>query len=137
MRRNHTEYTIKHNVKLLSEGGQFHGAFTITDHIPAGDLNGPVMIWDSNGQVPHDDMVVAAMTMGLDIDRDECERIRDEQTVEAITQYRNRQKDFAARCRAGDPEALDQKAEEDYERRAAFGPGVVVVDALTGKRTRT
>lgn len=128
MRRNHTEYTIKHNVKLLSEGGQFHGAFTITDR---------VMTWDSNDQVPHDDMVVAAITMGFDIDRDECERIRDEQTVEAITQYRNRQKDFAARCRAGDPEALEQKAEEDYERRAAFGPGVVVVDALTGKRTRT
>lgn len=128
--RNHSEYTINHNVKLLSEGGQFHGKFTITPRHR-------VMVWDSNDRVPHDDMVVAAIQMGFDIDREECERVRDEQTAEFLVEYKRGQKDFARRVAAGDPEALEIKAEQDYERRAAFGPGVVVVDVLTGKRTRT
>lgn len=31
----------------------------------------------------------------------------------------------------------EQLAEEDFERRAAFGPGVEVVDVITGERTQT
>jgi hypothetical protein len=126
--RNHSEYTINHNVKLLSEGGQFHGKFTITDR---------VMIWDDSDRVPHDDMVVAAIQMGFDIDRDACEQARDVQTAEFLVEYKQSQDDFDARVRAGDPEALEIKAEQDYERRAAFGPGVETVDVFTGKRTRT
>ncbi len=38
---------------------------------------------------------------------------------------------------AEDEAAADAEAERAYERRAAFGPGVTVVNILTGEKYRT
>ena len=50
-----------------------------------------------------------------------------EETRKWIAEYR------AARANI----SAEQRAEEAFERRAAFGPGVEVVDVFTGRRTRT
>lgn len=50
-----------------------------------------------------------------------------DKTRKAIEAYR------AARAKMTD----EDRAEEDYERRAAFGSGVEVVNVLTGERFRT
>lgn len=58
----------------------------------------------------------------------------DEDTRQAIANYRKAQAEFDART---DPEAEAIRAEQAFERRAAFGPGEEVVDIFSGKRYRT
>jgi imidazoleglycerol phosphate dehydratase HisB len=88
------------------------------------DANG-IWRWNSNDRVPFDDML---QSWGLDFaTRARCAAARDADNRETLARYVEARKNVS-------PEQL---AEEAFERRAAFGPGVEVVDILTGQRMRT
>lgn len=82
--------------------------------------------WASNGQVPFDDML--DLMEGLEVlpagvDRALCAAARAADLSWTLATYR-----------AVDPEP---SAEERFELAAAFGPGVEVVNVITGRRTTT
>ena len=90
--------------------------YTITDG---------VMRWDSNGNVPPKDYVeLAQYFLGDKIDIDKCDMVRDEQQDKAIFEYR-----VAMASRT--PEEI---AEQQAEARSAHGPGVELVNILTGEK---
>lgn len=107
---------LERNIKNLK--GMFAGKFDVTEG---------VMTWTKNGRVPFDDMLDAATELGYTIDMDKCKALRDIEAVAAIKRYKKMRKNMSA----------EQKAEEAYERRAAFGPGKRVVDTLTGETFKT
>jgi hypothetical protein len=81
---------------------------------------GQALFWKSNGRpVPLSCFRDAYVT--IPAGQQEAETLY---TRAAIADYR------AARANISD----EQRAEEAYERRAAFGPGVEVVDVLSGER---
>lgn len=85
-----------------------------------------VVRWNSNGQVPPRDMLDAIATLE-DIDLDACIAAREADNRAFFAEYANARKNMTE----------EQKAEEAYERRAAFGPGEEVVDVITGERYTT
>jgi hypothetical protein len=81
--------------------------------------------WNSNDQIPFGDMLEA---WGLDAETVRLhEEMRNDENMIAIREW----------AAARDERTPEQKAEEAFERRAAFGPGVTVVNVLTGERVRT
>jgi hypothetical protein len=77
--------------------------------------------WESNGRVVPDD-VLAAARISPTI-RARCKRARDAETAA-----------FLAECRRNPRPPTD---EERFEARAAFGPGVELMDVITGQRWTT
>ena len=67
-------------------------------------------------------------------DMDNQRAANDADLTKFIAQYKRSQAEFDART---DPEAEAIRAEQAFERRAAFGPGEEVVDIITGKRYTT
>ena len=83
-----------------------------------------VIRWKSNNAVPFDDCLEDA---GVPVEtRKKCDVARSRDAAEVIEAYRKAQ---ARRT----PEEI---AEEKAEMRAAFGPGVEVVNVFTGERTK-
>jgi len=110
------ERTIQENIEKLN--GMFAGEYTVE--------NG-VMTWNSNGNVPFDDMLEAAARMGEEIDMQACQSKRDGDTLAFLKEYKEARSNMSE----------EQKREEAYERRAAFGPGKTIVDVFTGETVRT
>lgn len=83
--------------------------------------------WKSNDRVPMEDMLGFWVELGL-IDEDTkklSNLAREEEDKEFLSRYRAQQANRQV------------TAEEAYEMRAAFGPGVNVVDVITGRKYRT
>lgn len=91
------------------------------------DQYGGVWRWISNDRIPFDDMLINNGVTGACLER--CRELREIQQERLITEYKRSQEEAM-----NSPEAA---TERNAELRAAFGPGVVVVDAITGRRTRT
>lgn len=98
--------------------GQFNFEATIIDG---------VMRWDSNDQIPPTDVVDEAISNGAPVDKLKCDRIRDAELAVFFAEY----------AKARSTRTPEQIAEENFERRAAFGPGVEVVDIITGEKHTT
>lgn len=89
------------------------------------DENDQVYRWKSNDNIPFSDMLEAnGVPSGIIAN---CERVRDEELAAFTEQYIKRQQNLTD----------EERAERDFELRAAFGPGVEVVDILSGSRYRT
>lgn len=99
---------LARNVEYAQKGG-----YTITNGI---------VRWDSNNNVPPADMVAAIATFE-DIDVEACAAARDVDNARFIEQYITMQANRTE----------EQIAEENYERRAAFGPGEKLVNVITGE----
>lgn len=85
------------------------------------DADAPVLVWKSNGQHPHDDMLAAWLIL---------QAITEDQ-ARATTEARAQAMDaFTAAYRANPPQP---SAEQMAEMRAAFGPGERVVNVVTGQ----
>jgi hypothetical protein len=87
---------------------------------------GDALVWDTNGHAPFDDMLATWVALGLATpeQRTATNTLRATQTAASIESYRRAQANISA----------EQRAEQIAEMRAAFGPGEVVVDVLTGER---
>ena len=107
------------NQELLAEGGMFHKAYSIENGI---------VRWDSNGRVPFADMIDSMIEYGeTGIDRIACDKARDEETAAILADY------VEAQSNRSDEEIAEQR----YEARAAMGPGVEMVNIITGERYTT
>ncbi|MCP1674561.1 hypothetical protein J2T57_001663 [Natronocella acetinitrilica] len=82
-----------------------------------------VMRWESNNNVVPEDVARFAAYLGHPIDLDASRAARDADLKVLLEAYRRA--------------APHDSAEARFERRAAFGPGVEVVDVLSGRRYRT
>lgn len=87
----------------------------------------PVWVLPGENRVVPDDIAKLAHYLGYPVDLKATEAARDAQTTAFLAEYRRAQ---AART----PEQI---AEERFEARAAFGPGVNVVNVFTGEGYRT
>ena len=88
-----------------------------------------VVRWNRSGRVPPEDILrdfygLGLITEGV-LNQSMVEAEID--TAKAIAEYR------AARSQISD----EQRAEEAFEMRAAFGPGAEVVDIITGQKIIT
>jgi hypothetical protein len=83
--------------------------------------------WKSNGSIPPREFTDAWVDVGLLADRARIEATRDADHARFAAAYR------AARA-ARTPEQI---AEERAEARAAMGPGVLMVNVVTGEEYRT
>lgn len=86
-----------------------------------------VIRWDSNQQVPPEDCLDLAQHIGLPINRAACD----------ATAKADRQAFFAAYRQARRNRTPEQIAEEAFEARAAHGPGVKLVNIITGEEIET
>jgi hypothetical protein len=89
------------------------------------DANG-VVRWNSNNSVPFDDMLEDwASRLGITSFNMEASRAaREKDNAKFFAEYRKAQR------------GRKPSAEEMFEMRANFEPGTVVVDVITGRRTR-
>lgn len=83
---------------------------------------GPHVRWNSNNQVPFNDMLECFQTLGwiTQQERDNSNRARAADTAAFLAEYRKNYR--------------GPSAEERAEARAAFGAGTTVVNVLTGHR---
>jgi hypothetical protein len=93
--------------------------------------------WKSNGAVPFPDLLERAGINGAVLALHNTARAAD--TSMLISKLRMQSAQLAARRKAGleTPEERDARLEQEYERRAAFGPGVQLVDVITGETFTT
>lgn len=82
-----------------------------------------VMRWTSNGSIVPEECAEAAAYIGLPVDTAKHATARDADTRRFLAEYR---RNYTGPSR-----------EERMEARAAFGPGVELVNAITGKRWTT
>lgn len=92
--------------------GKFEDA-TVTDGIPR---------WKSNNSVPPQDILEFWEYMNLPFDFEKAELTREMETAKFLAEYRARNT------------GRQRTQEELYEMRAAFGPGAVIIDAITGDK---
>ena len=92
-------------------------------------LEGDVLRWASNGREPFDDMLRHWLSRGMitEVQREATNAARKISSEIAMREYAE------ARARR----TPEQIAEERFEMMAAFGPGVEVVNVITGERTTT
>ena len=90
--------------------------------ITAATITKDVIRWNSNNQVPPVDILELAEHIGLPINLAKCKMVRDEENAAFIAEA---MKNFS------------NNAENDAEARAAFGPGVKLVNVITGRRWTT
>lgn len=89
------------------------------------EVTGPVCRWNSNDRVPFEDMLTTFLNQGL-IDQlvfANSVRTREAEVDEFLAEYRRNYR--------------GPSAEERFEARAAHGPGVVLMDMVTGHRWTT
>lgn len=88
------------------------------------DITDGVARWTTNGQCPFRDMTERMRAAGLPVDVEKTEAARAVDTDRFLEDYRR---------------TMDRPAttEEVFELRAAFGPGRVVVNIITGRETYT
>jgi hypothetical protein len=86
------------------------------------DIDG-VVRWDSNGSVPPADILAAWAALGLPFILEASTAAREADLATFLAEYR--------RSYTG------PTAEQRAEQRAAFGPGVELVDVITGHRYTT
>jgi hypothetical protein len=87
-------------------------------------LTGGVYRWKSNGSVPPAEVLESATREGLAIDLALNAAARSEELRAFFAEYRARQ-------------PKEPSAEQRAEARAAHGPGVVLVDVISGRRFTT
>ena len=88
-----------------------------------------IVRWQSNNRIPFADMLhtfVIARLITQEV-ADDSEVLRQEEENDFLTAY----------IKARKNRTPEQKAEEAYEMRAAFGPGETVVDIFTGEKVST
>jgi len=83
--------------------------------------------WKSNDRIPFADKLDLYASAGIEFNMTECLVTRKIEDAEAIKRYAESRKNMSA----------EQRAEQAYERRAAFGPGETIVDVFTGETFRT
>lgn len=83
-----------------------------------------VLRWNSNDRVPFDDAIRLAISLGMPVDRIKSAAVRDAENAKFIAEYKAAQAGIKA------------SAEELAEMRANFEPGTVLVNVLTGRRTK-
>lgn len=82
-----------------------------------------IMRWKSNDRIPPVEILEYAEYLGYNIDLAKCKRIQDKEIQAFLEQYR---------------EACNGPSEEErMEARAVHGPGVTLVNIVTGKRWTT
>ena len=86
-----------------------------------------VVRYESNEAAPPEEVCQAWAELGLPVDLALQAEAREADLVAVVADYREARATWT-------PEA---RAEHAWELRAAFGPGVEVVDILTGERTLT
>ena len=86
-----------------------------------------VMRWDSNGNVVPKEWVDLAIHAGLPADAEASDAVRDAEFAVFLAEYREMRKNRT-------PEQIE---EERFEARAAHGPGVELVNVLTGETFTT
>lgn len=79
-----------------------------------------IVRWTSNGQVPPQEILDLWVHLGFQFDVGACRAVQREEQAAFLAEYR--------RARAGGP-----TDEERFEARAAHGPGVELVDVITGR----
>ena len=84
-----------------------------------------VVRWNTNDRVPPADILEFWAHLGKEFDLEKSEQARKEETNAFLNEYRKQQ------------EGQEVSAEQRAEARAAFGPGVVVVDAISGRKFTT
>lgn len=84
------------------------------------DATGPVVRWNSNDQVPFDDMLQNFVDAGF-IDNQTRQNSNETRKQEQAVFLENYRKNYRG-----------PSDEELFEMRAAFGPGETVVNVLTG-----
>ena len=82
-----------------------------------------VIRYNSNGQVPPAECVALAIHIGLPVNVEACGTAREIELDAFLAEYRKNYK--------------DPTAEERFEARAAHGPGVKLVNVLTGTEFTT
>lgn len=89
-------------------------------------FKGGVIRWKMGNLCPTD-CAEFAKFLGLAVDLDAQQAARDKQLDEMVKRMKRNEKNMSEEARA----------EQAYEMRAAFGPGVTVVNIFTGRKTRT
>lgn len=113
----------------LGEWWKNHAEKELAEHVEKAksdanvDANGAIS-WKCNGRYLMDDYCEMLEYAGFDFSRKATEIARDKQNEESIAEYKR----LNANRKYTD--------EEIFEMRAAFGPGAIVVDAITGKKIR-
>lgn len=93
--------------------------------------------WKSNGAVPFSDLLERAGIGGADLAMHITARSAD---TSAFIQQMREDAAAATKRRLAGLETAEEKSarlEQEYERRAAFGPGVQVVNVVTGEAYTT
>ncbi len=99
----------------------------MTDYTKEATIIDGVIRWNSNDSVPPVEHVEAARQQGFPVNVAKCDAARDADVTAFLAVYRaNRAK-----------RTPDQIAEERAEARAAHGPGVTLVNVVTGERIIT
>jgi hypothetical protein len=83
--------------------------------------------WKSNNRVPFDDILQTWLQAGKQFNLEAATTVRNKQSQQVITEYKLSQAE----------RTLEQIAEERVMARGAFGPGELVVNAITGERYTT
>ena len=108
---------------MKNQSQEAQAKFEANDHI----VENNVVLWKSNNRSPMDDMMTDWLELNLvsQVVFDATEVARNEQNNAFFAEYRQ--------ARAS--RTPEQIAEEQFEMRAAFGPGQTVVNVITGERT--
>ena len=88
-----------------------------------------IVRWQSNNRIPFADMLhkfVIARLITQEV-ADDSEVVRQEEENDFLAAY----------IEARNNRSPEQKAEEAYELRAAFGPGETIVDVFTGEKVKS
>lgn len=88
-------------------------------------INDGVIRWNSNDRVPPADCVALAVYLEMPVDVAKCDTVRDAEMTAFLEAYR--------KVRANRPISEEERA----EARAAHGPGVTIVNAITGQKFTT
>lgn len=83
--------------------------------------------WNSNDRIPFDDMLEEMAAAGAEFNMTECQVTRKIEEKAFLAEYIEARKNISE----------EQKREEAYERRAAFGPGETIVNIITGETYKT
>jgi hypothetical protein len=94
-----------------------------TDYATEATYTAGVMRWNSNGRVPPSENVAAAAAAGFPVDVAACDAAREVDLAAFLAEYRR-----------NPPPLTDEVL---FEARAAHGPGVTLVNVITGRRFTT
>lgn len=98
---------------------------TAADHFADAHIDGAVIRWNSNNRVPPRDIIAGMLEAGLitQLQATVSNTRRDLDTAQFLSDYRRNYK--------------GPSNEERFEARAAHGPGVTLVNVITGHKWTT